>query len=236
MRNNIHITVWILIGFLVLMTPSSGLSLEKQKRKSAASKHVLVYKPPLRGAPIGRVGGGTRGVDTGMPFLAALVPEHIGLTLQEQPSLYWYLSESTSNFVEFTLIDDQSIQPLLEIRMDPPVEAGVHSIKLADHNIQLSKEKHYRWFVALVLDSNHRSKDVIAGGIIELIETPEKLKSKIDRAQKVDVPYIYAEAGIWYDAMSSISDLINADPNDSDLRSKRISLIKQVGLIQIEDK
>ena len=76
-----------------------------------------VYKPPRRGAPAGRVGGGTRGIESDKPIIAALVPEQIGLTLQEQPSLYWYLSKPTEYLIEFTLIDEQSVQPILEKRI-----------------------------------------------------------------------------------------------------------------------
>jgi len=234
MKNNIRFVVWILAGLLALMLPSSGFASEEQKDKPATPTQAIVYKPPLRGAPVGRVGGGTRGVDSNTPVLAALVPEHIGLTLQEQPSLYWYLSKSTAHFGEFTLIDDQSVQPLLEKRIDSPIKAGIHTVRLADHNVHLSIGKRYKWFVAIVLDPNHRSKDIIAGGVIEPIETPETLRSKLDRAKGTDIPYIYAESGIWYDTLSSISDLIDAAPNDSRLRCQRLSLLEQVGLPRVE--
>ena len=44
---------------------------------------VPVYKPPLRGAPGGRVGGGTRGTPRDLFVLSALAPDHSGLTVQE---------------------------------------------------------------------------------------------------------------------------------------------------------
>ena len=236
------IAVWILVGGLTLVMPISGLAsdgqkgkpmdqiAESQSKKPASLATMPVYKPPLRGAPVGRVGGGTRGVGSELPVLAALVPEHVGLTAQEQPSLYWYLSKLTNCFVEFTLIDDQSIQPLLEKRIGPPVQAGVHCIRLADYGIRLSTGKQYRWFVALVPDPEHRSKDIIAGGGIERIELPEILLTKLTRAGKGEVPYIYAEGGIWYEALSAISDLIDSTPDNADLRKKRASLLEQVGL------
>jgi hypothetical protein len=243
----ISVLVCILIGLLALVISISSLasdkqkerpkhkSFESQKKKSVTPVGIPVYKPPLRGAPVGRVGGGTRGAGSEMPILAALVPEHIGLTFQEQPSLYWYLSKPTDYLVEFTLIDEQSIQPLLEKRITPPVQAGVHCVRLADHDAGLSKGKQYKWFVALVLDPEHRSKDIIAGGAIELIDLPEALQAKLAQAEEEKIPNIYAEAGIWYDALSAISGLIDAAPNDQFLRRKRASLLKQVGLSQVAD-
>ena len=50
-----------------------------------------VYKPPLRGTPVARMGGGTRGEDEDAPEVYVLTPEHTGLTSQAQPVMYWYL-------------------------------------------------------------------------------------------------------------------------------------------------
>ena len=41
---------------------------------------------------------------------------------------------------------------------------------------------------------------------------------------------LYAEAGLWYDALSSLSDLIEATPDNPGLRQQRAALLKQVGL------
>src|SRR5688572_21778645 len=58
----------------------------------AANANVPVYNPPPRGAPGGRVGGGTRGPGQRDVFvLSVLAPDHSGLTSSEQPSLYWFI-------------------------------------------------------------------------------------------------------------------------------------------------
>lgn len=235
----------VLVGLLILQIPSSGFASDLQKGKPAhqdvqsesEKKEALIrtpiYKPPLRGAPVGRLGGGTRGVGSEIPVIVALVPDHVGLTVQEQASLHWYLSKPTDHLVEFTLIDDQSIQPILEKRFGPPVRSGVHQVRLADYGVSLSPDKQYKWFVALVIDPEHRSKDIIAGGAIELVAFPETLRSKLSHADKAEAPGVYAEAGIWYDALSAISGLIEAAPGDSALRKKRAFLLEQVGLTNV---
>ena len=55
-----------------------------------------VYRPPLRGAPRGRVGGGSRGTGRESFVLSVLAPDHTGLTTSEQPSLYWFISGPSS--------------------------------------------------------------------------------------------------------------------------------------------
>jgi hypothetical protein len=46
-------------------------------------------------------------------------------------------------------------------------------------------------------------------------------------------PGLYAEAGLWYDAFAEISELIDANPEKSELRMRRNALLEQVGLQNI---
>jgi uncharacterized protein (UPF0335 family) len=75
----------------------------------------------------------------------------------------------------------------------------------------------------------------MAGGAIERVEMPEGLKAKVAQAPKSDLPSIYAEAGMWYDTVASISDLIEAAPQDQALRQQRTALLAQVGLTGITE-
>jgi hypothetical protein len=92
---------------------------------------------------------------------------------------------------------------------------------------------HYKWFIALVPDPRHRSKDILAAGGIEFIEPPEKIKGELAAASISQAPHIYAEAGIWYDAFSSLSTRIEKSPDDPDLRKQRAALLEQIGLSQV---
>ncbi len=203
------------------------------KQRSRATNHMLIYKPPLRGAPAGRVAGGTRGADQGFPYLCLIVPEHVGLTLSSQPVFYFYQSSISPYPIEFTLIKKQGITPLVETRIAPPDKPGIQSVRLADHGVHLKPGIHYKWFIALVPDLHHRSKDILAAGGIELIEPPEKMKDELAAANISQVTHIYAEAGIWYDAFSSLSARIEKSPADRDLRKQRAALLEQIGLHQV---
>jgi hypothetical protein len=237
---------WIVLGGLTFLIPWASVAYDDQSGKprrqgiplqselSAAAADMPEYIPPVRSAPGGRVGGSTRGPGT-PPTLSALAPDHTGLTVQEQPSLYWYLSKPTTYPVEFTIIDDRAIQPLVERRLSGSLQPGVQRVRLADYGMRLSVGVPYRWTVALVVDPDNRSRNIIAGGAIERIAPPADLRAQLARAGKTRAPYIYAEAGLWYDALTAISDLIDAAPNDRLLRQERASLLEQVGLPQIAD-
>jgi uncharacterized protein DUF928 len=208
---------------------------QSKKPESPASVPVPVYTPPKRGAPGGRVGGGTRGIQREVFVLSVLAPDHSGFTTSEQPSLFWFISNSTSLPIELTVMDPQGVQPILETRLPAPVTAGVHRIRLSDYNVRLAPGAAYRWFVAVVPDADRRSKDIMAGGAIERVEMPEGLKAKVAQAGKSDLPSIYAEAGLWYDTVTAISELIEAAPQDQALRKQRSALLSQVGLTGITE-
>lgn len=217
-------------------TQPSGQNLKEQSKKTESPASVLVYiPPPNRGAPGARIGGGTRGNQREVFVLSVLAPDHSGFTTSEQPSLYWFISKSTSLPVEFTVMDPHGVQPILETQLPAPVTAGVHRIRLSDFNVRLAPGTAYQWFVSVVPDADRRSKDITAGGAIERVEMPEGLKAKVAQAAKSDLPSLYGEAGLWYDTVAALSDLIEAAPQDLALRKERTALLSQVGLTGITE-
>jgi uncharacterized protein DUF928 len=202
----------------------------------AAPAGAPVYKPPLRGAPGGRVGGGTRGTGREVFVLSVLAPDHSGMTVSEQPSLYWYISTPTSLPVELTMMDPGTTQPLLEIKVPSPIEPGIHRLRLADHGVRLAPGVAYRWYVAVVPDAGRRSRDILAGGAIQRIDPSSELVARLGRARRDELPAVYAEAGLWYDALAAMSELIEGAPNDAALRQQRAALLTQIGLPLVAER
>jgi hypothetical protein len=162
-----------------------------------------------------------------------LAPDHIGYTVQEQPCLYWYISKPITREIEFTVIERNGVKPLLEKVLMGPEKNGIQSICLAEHGVKLSKNIQYKWFVALVTDVEQRSKDILAGGIISMVNPSPALSEKLKAdASGVAAASAYAEDGLWYDALDTISRMINAAPDRKDLRSQRNALLEQVGLAE----
>lgn len=212
-------------------------------KKSAAA--TLLYKPPVgMGVPTGLIAGGSRGTTTCLSddsgdkntalTLSVLAPaNHIGQTVHEQPSLYWYLSATAGCQVEITLTDEQTIEPLLELHLSPPIKPGVQHVRLADYGVRLTPGVQYQWAVALIPDPEHRSKDIIAASGITRITATEVLQANLTQTDKTAVPALYAEAGLWYDAVAAISDLIGAEPQDPALCMQRAALLEQAQLPEV---
>ena len=71
--------------------PEPSLAVVDAGKKS--SKIQIIYRPPRRDAPIRRVGGGTRGLNPGPVVVNELAPEEVSLTIREQPTPYWFVSQ-----------------------------------------------------------------------------------------------------------------------------------------------
>jgi hypothetical protein len=197
-----------------------------------AHTQLPVYHPPeISGGilPL-RVGGGSRGANGDGIAIEVLVPDHIALTTREQPSLYWYQSKAAKTLCEVTLTQPKKAKPLLVLRSATPTEPGIHSIRLADFKVKLTPNIIYKWSVAVVLDPANRSEDIIANGIIEFVTPSPQVAAQLGEATDANRAAIYADAGIWYDALDSLSDLIEKNPGNQTLQDQRSQLLTQVGL------
>jgi hypothetical protein len=159
-----------------------------------------------------------------------LTPDEVGITTQEQPSLFWFQSKPANARFELTLLQEKQVKPLVQIQIERSTKAGIQRLKLADHGAKLIPGVEYQWVVALVTDPENRSTDLVASGAIKRIEPTAELREKIKKADPTALPSIYAEAGIWYDALSALSDQIDANPDAENLRETRRELLRQVGL------
>ena len=184
-----------------------------------------VYRPPLRGAPRAKVGGGMRGA-LAVPTLQVLTPAHVAETVSAQPSLFWHIDAipGDGSTLMFTLLDEEGIDPVVEAALDAPARIGIQRIRLADHGVTLEPGIEYEWSVALVVDPARRAKDVISTGYIRRVPEPIGLR------QRPAGVATYAELGLWYEALESISDRIDASAGDGRLRSQRAALLHQAGL------
>jgi hypothetical protein len=184
-------------------------------RESATATPLPVYKLPSVGKPRRRVGGGRRGGESA-PRVTALVPDHVGLTAQAQPSLYWRLEGAAAPGARFeiALTDGEAIDPLVERALGGPLSPGLQRIDLAELGVSLAVGPEYEWSVALVVDPQERSRDLVTTGWIRRVAEPDPPAG--DAATR-------AAQGLWYDAL----DAAARDPAGGPALA---ALLSQVGL------
>ena len=203
----------------------AGFPCRAQSSDSGKSA-LLVYKPPLRGAPAGggRIAAAVRGKGSSGPTLIALAPNDIGAVSRPQPVIYWYVSGASKCHVSFTINDEMHQDTLVDTELPSPGQAGTYAIRLADYNVKLSPGVVYKWFVTLQVDPSQPSKDVYSGGNIMYTAPSPDLASKVQAASAGHLPALYAQNGFWYDAF----DAAWATGKNGVPREFRVSLLKQV--------
>lgn len=199
----------------------------------AKKLNSLKYTPPKTAGGSRMDGdGGSRGSGEKLPSIYVLAPEHLALTTQAQPSLFWFQTLPAKAEFELTLTEPKKPKPLLNVGGGTADKAGIRSLSLARHGVTLAPGVTYQWSVALITDPKNRSKDVIASGSIKRVEEPAELREKTAAASAEDRAAIYAQGGFWYDALQSISGAIAANPKNAGLHQLRASLLEQARLPQ----
>lgn len=173
--------------------------------------------------------------DRGKIKLTALVPENqIGRTVSEYPLFFFYLPKSDAQLAEFFLQDEKEnliYQTTLKINNSP----GVMSVSIpANKNVSpLQVGKNYRWSISLICDPQDRSTDVFAAGIVRRVELSADIRSELEKADPRQKAVIYAQTGIWQDALSTLAAARRGNPNDAELTADWETLLDSVKLGEI---
>jgi hypothetical protein len=237
-RLPMNMTRFALLLALVLVLALQAEAAEQNKTtgdaKVSTSAAKPNYVPPLRGAPSGRIGGGTRGTTADDAYtLDVLAPDHVGLTTTDQPCLYWYIQKPTTHAIELTLTETGAALPTIEKRLPSPSDGGIQSLCLADMGVRLKQDTPYKWFVSVIPDPDNRSRDIIAGGMIQQRNAPAALQARLHSADACGPVCAYAEEGFWYDSFNIAMKELLRSPGSDQSHVQCASLLEQVGLKEI---
>jgi len=219
---------WIAIAALCPGTWAQQAAPPAEAQKAAAND--IRYDPPKRGAPKGRVGGGTRGLDSRELSLAVIAPNHPGLASTPTPKLYWFLSKTIGASFEVSIVEDGVAEAIVDKSIPAPREAGVQVLDLAALGVTLKPDKEYRWLISLVSDPKARSGDIVASGRVIYEPLTGDPKARVDNSTGRARAVAFAAVGYWYDAYEAVRTLRLANPADNLLRDMELQLVMQVGL------
>ncbi len=190
-----------------------------------------VYQPPLRGAPDRRIGGGTRG---GSIDLSVVAPKQSAWTSQDQPKVYWFISAiPEQGHLAFSLSKASAAKPSYAASIPVPNTSGIQSYQLAEYRLEPRVE--YVWSVSLSFDQDEDRADQVATGGIVYQPLPQDQKLRWGGLSEDELALLQARSGYWYDAIESVTKLIDGHPQDAQFRDWRKDLIRQVGLDNVAD-
>ncbi|NJN58110.1 MAG: DUF928 domain-containing protein [Leptolyngbyaceae cyanobacterium SL_5_9] len=213
--------------------PAANPSVAQQSRSRTSR---ITFRPPNRGAPPVTSGAASRGdwsdCTASTDALTALIPSsRLGLSVSQEPVLMVYIPETSATSLELTLENEDGTEVLYNQTLDVPGTAGIVQFNLADYtSTPLAEGNLYRWYVSLVCDDEDRSRNAVIAGWVEPVEPSAALIDHLQQADPQDRPRLYAEAGIWYDALHSLADLYQSQPQNAMLTADWQALLQSVGL------
>jgi hypothetical protein len=177
-------------------------------------------------------------------IFTALVPENkIGRTVSDYPTFFFYLPQTGAEFAEF-ILEDESGNLIYQQDLTIKNLSGVIGVSIpADKNLPpLEVGKSYTWKFTVVCDAQDRSSDRLESGIVRRVELSADILSELEKADPRQKTFIYAENGIWQDAVSNLAAARRANPNDpvfqtdweSLLDSVRLGAIAKEPIVEIE--
>lgn len=195
-----------MLGVLLAASGVAGLLTAEAVAADPAPAAAIQYRPPLRGAPAVRIGGATRGLARAVPAFAYLAPDHVGLTLRAQPTVYWHAATPPAGDMLFRLTALDGASPAIEAIVPAAACAGLYRLSLGALGTALRADVDYRWQVVY---ANESGRAPSVSGWIRLGEAAAEFAAHLQRAAPAERARLLAEAGVWYDA---VDELVSQKP------------------------
>ena len=226
---------------LVLGLAVATASVAPSVAQTGAGDQAVVYVPPKRGAPTGRVSGATRGATSGSastpadkaPRILALAPEGVARTEHEQPTLYWFAASAIADGAELEITADRTLKTLLTMKLPGPIAAGINAIPLAGTAARLATGTVYTWTLTAIVSRSDPMKNEVVSSQIERVSSVHLLHRPPPPSDALATASFYARGGVWYDAIDALSRGLQLAPGNAQLRRARASLLNQGGLATV---
>jgi len=224
-----------------LTTPPALAQDAPDGRLRGGATHIKFEPPALGNAPGGRSrGGASRGACPAAALpLTALVPTVQsavgGLTTADHPTFWFYVpyALTAEHAAEFVLLDDQNRYVYRTTLVNTNSNAiGITQVTLPA-TVTLEKDKLYQWVFMVNCEIDN---PIFTRGSIRKVTIDPTLSNKIKQAGDLEKARLYAENGIWFDALTTLAALKIAKPGDAAIALEWRSLLQSVDLADVVDQ
>jgi hypothetical protein len=169
--------------------------------------------------------------------LTALAPySHVGKSTATNPTLTWYVSDRESYPLEFWLYEfepsryDGKGKAVYQAKLAS--SAGIMTHSLPTEQVNLTPGKDYIWQVAIICNPNSPSQSLVVNNQIKVVEIAPTVTTQLNTTSDVVTrANIYAQAGLWYDALAEVA----TQPNDPQATELTIKLLSQLAATEQPD-
>ncbi|MBO9998581.1 MAG: DUF928 domain-containing protein [Cyanobacteria bacterium SID2] len=197
--------------------------------------------PPGEGQPTGNRSGGNRdcfsattsdnAVDRA--FLTLLIPETLqGFTIDERPTVFVYIPQTSARSVRAKLEDEAGNLYYYNENLPISETPGIYAFRFPSSTPSLEAGQRYQWTMAVTCREASRYDDPSVSGWIERIE-PDLALDRSDREPSLELAASYAADGLWFDALTTLAELRQSQPNNPTVTREWETLLDSIGLAGI---
>ena len=142
--------------------------------------------------------------------LTALAPySHLGNTVSSYPTFAWYIPDANSYPVKFRLYEydpnEGNGRGKAIVQEEFSSSPGIMTYSLPSDSPGLTAGKKYIWQVVAACNPNSPSRSMVISAEIKVVEQPNEIVTELNNTSDlVARADIYAEAGLWYDALAEV--------------------------------
>lgn len=203
-------------------------------QKAQTWKISQTFKTPNRGTPPVTAGGATRGgcADKEGYLISLLPKQKLGLTVNKHPTFFWHKSNNDAKTAEFLLLDDND-NLVYETNFKLPKKTGIFAFSLPSEAPALKVNKQYHWYLLVNCGSEETDDMITLEGWIERTNPNLALRIKLNNLSPKYRSKVYADAGIWHEAITNIAEQRCTFPSDSSVMLNWNKLLSSVGLSKV---
>ncbi len=249
MLNNQRLLNLMTVGLLVLgTTPTFAQSLTTPSARSDRKLSRVLFKPPSDDKkpdqtaeagsrnPIPCLQGTTSTTlmnsSSSQNSLIPLIPTtNLGLTIAEKPKLWIYLPETSARQVVFSIREEGTIhhsKTLIPITGT----SGIISLQPNQDSLPLKIGKNYKLSVVLVCGEKPTPNDPASDVWVRRVDFPDL----INQGSALEQAAWYGKQGIWYDALNSLIQARQSQPQNQDLIGIWTNFLESEGLKDIANE
>ena len=237
------ITFWLFCSSYAsaqVIRQESSIFANPEKRNSKTKKQsTQTEQEPLDFSDTGRPGQQTAGESRGSCSdlegkIEAIVPtSHAGKTVSGHPSFWIHFPYSTQQIshIEF-ILQNEAREDIWRSQFKQNHHSGYTSFSLPKTEPPLKVNQWYRWYLKVYCDSHLASAQYVQSWI-QRIPLSSKVHVELQQDQQL-AHHTYSKHGIWYDAINSLLNQYQNQPNNLALEQDWQNLIKARG-VELDD-
>ncbi len=197
----------------------------------APAVQAITFEPPGDPAPESTGGGASRIPEHCLPSAETVKPllpqTQLGFTLAEHPTMYVYLPKIQTKQVFFSVQTETGEHHYQEV-IAVPETGGIVGLQLPKTAPPLQENINYQWRITVICGEMLQPDSPDYGGWIRRI--PHSNGQTISTELSLDQVAQLAKEKVWYDAVSSLVQLQQKQPNNTTLIENWRELLSSVGL------